>query len=364
MERSIRVLLALAAALAGVLAIGVSNAYANDLCGTTIAEDTKLDHDHDCSGSTGITIATPGVTLDLCDYTINGDETAGLHGIIITADDVTVKNGTVSDFIDGISVRDADRVKLKNLWVISNDDDGVNAEESQWLQLYKVRANDNGEEGADIDTGSHFFRISYSEFNDNSDEGVELDGVSDGLVTKSKANRNGLEGFETDANGDGSGGVRVRFTYNVANDNGNDGFGIDDNDGGIVSHNKADSNDPDGSDGDGFELDDASNMTITHNVATNNSDEGFDIENIDDSLIKKNIAAHNDGDDSLDFKDGSDDNDVLYNKAIDNGDDEGDRGFEFSDSSDGNNIRGNVAKRNYWDGFQWQLNENSGSSGR
>ena len=181
MKRSIRVLLALAAALAGVLAIGMSNAYANDLCGTTITEDTKLDHDHDCSGSTGITIATPGVTLDLCDYTINGDETAGLHGIIITADDVTVKNGTVSDFIDGISVRDADRVKLKNLWVISNDDDGVNAEESQWLQLYKVRANDNGEEGA------------------------ELDGVSDGLVTKSKANRNGLEGFETDATATGAG---------------------------------------------------------------------------------------------------------------------------------------------------------------
>ena len=249
------------------LAIGVTGAHANDLCGTTITEDTKLDHDQNCSGTTGITIATRGVTLDLCGFTVDGDDTFGHHGIVITADRVTVKNGTVRDFEDGVRIRDADRVTLKNLWVISNRDDGVNGEEARFLTLDKVRANNNGEEGADIDTNSNYFTIKYSTFNgngfgsDNDEEGVDTDDSHHGKIIHSEASDNGVGGFEIDT------GAYVKITHNVATD---------------------------GKNGDGFELDRIEKSLIKKNIAKNNDRAGFDIES------------------------GSDNNTVTLNKAIDN----------------------------------------------
>ena len=296
------------------LAIGVTGAHANDLCGTTITEDTKLDHDQNCSGTTGITIATPGVTLDLCGFTVDGDDTFGHHGIVITADRVTVKNGTVRDFEDGVRIRDADRVTLKNLWVISNRDDGVNAEESRFLTLDKVRANNNGEEGADIDTNSNYFTIKYSTFNgngfgsDNDEEGVDTDDSHHGKIIHSEASDN-------------------------------------DDDYGVISHSKADNNDDEN-----FEINTGVYVKITHNVATDGKNgDGFELDRIEKSLIKKNIAKNNDRA-GFDIESGSDNNTVTLNKAIDNDED----GIEFSSSSDGNDIHSNVAKKNSDEGFLWQ----------
>ena len=102
MKRPLRILLALAAALAGALAIGVTTAYADHLCGTTITEDTKLTHDQDCSGN-GITIGKSGITLDLDWNEIDGNSSGIDYGVIINGHNhIKIKNGTIKDHYDGV----------------------------------------------------------------------------------------------------------------------------------------------------------------------------------------------------------------------------------------------------------------------
>ena len=286
--------------------------------------NTTLTQDQTCTGDS-ITIGASGITLDLNDFTVSGDHDPGDFGLIIDGvDNVTVRGGgTIRDFFEGVFIRNASHVTLHNLWLLSNADDGLDAEEAPWLTLYKLRANDNEDsfnsgDGADIDENSHHFRIKHSTFNNNGSAGVDTDDSSNGLITKSKANNN------------------------------NDGFDIEENDYGVVSHNKADGN----SRGPGFELSNAVHMKVIYNVATDTGDGGFEIDKIDDSLFRKNIAKDNGGD-GFDFLNNSSGNTVLLNKAINNGDAEEDNGFEVCSACVDNDFRHNVAKNNYWDGFKW-----------
>jgi len=121
-ERRRSVGVALAASLCAFV-FGAPVAQATHVgCGDVITTDTRLDSDIlDCSGD-GVVIGAPGITLDLEGHTIDGvtgnffasgvDNVAG-H------DDVTVEDGSVQDFGEGVLGVGADRLVVRNLSILA-----------------------------------------------------------------------------------------------------------------------------------------------------------------------------------------------------------------------------------------------------
>jgi len=92
-----------------MLAFGNAAALAGSVeCGAEIFVDTKLDADIDCRddpGVDGIVIGAPGITLNLNGFTIIGESISGASGIFNDCcDDVTIKNGAISGFQDGVRI--------------------------------------------------------------------------------------------------------------------------------------------------------------------------------------------------------------------------------------------------------------------
>jgi parallel beta-helix repeat protein len=91
----------------------------NVSCGQTITTNTTLGNDvAGCAGN-GVVIGAPNITLDLNGHTISGDEqgetvcegpTSGDFGVDNSGgyDGVTVKNGSILDFEEGVMLLDAD----------------------------------------------------------------------------------------------------------------------------------------------------------------------------------------------------------------------------------------------------------------
>ena len=74
-------------------------------CVDVLTEDTTLDADLDCTGSSGFRIGAMNVTLDLGGHTLTGDASpAGFtFGVsIIGVKNVTIKNGTIDGFKHGV----------------------------------------------------------------------------------------------------------------------------------------------------------------------------------------------------------------------------------------------------------------------
>jgi hypothetical protein len=70
-------------------------------CGDTIMQDTRVDNDlSGCSGFAALAVSGENVTLDLDNHTISGDASSG----IFVAGTVTVRDGTVSGFHDGVTI--------------------------------------------------------------------------------------------------------------------------------------------------------------------------------------------------------------------------------------------------------------------
>src|SRR5216117_2676623 len=93
----------LALAAAGFMALSANQALASHVsCGATITTDTKLDSDlTNCPGD-GVVIGADNITLNLDGHTIDG--TVGGTGIDDSAgrDGVTIENGSVKGFSQGI----------------------------------------------------------------------------------------------------------------------------------------------------------------------------------------------------------------------------------------------------------------------
>lgn len=121
------------AAVAALAGTGAQPAAAGTLaCGDVITTDTTLSADLlDCPGA-GLVIGADDVTLDLADHTISGTVVHGascgpVHGIDDTGgfDGLTVENGTVEGFDDGVELIGATDSSVKHLAVEANNCDGV-----------------------------------------------------------------------------------------------------------------------------------------------------------------------------------------------------------------------------------------------
>jgi len=103
-----------------LITFGNGAAQAADvMCGDTIITDTKLHADINCfvaPGSDGIMIGAHGVTLNLNGFTIAGDPSFEASGVFNAGwDKVTIKNGAISGFQDGIRADDVTDLDIKDL---------------------------------------------------------------------------------------------------------------------------------------------------------------------------------------------------------------------------------------------------------
>lgn len=92
---------------------------ANVKCGDEIFADTKLKANVDCflfPGADGIMIGAPGVTLNLNGFNIEGDPAPEASGVFNPGfDDVTIKNGAISGFQDGVRADGVNDLDIKDV---------------------------------------------------------------------------------------------------------------------------------------------------------------------------------------------------------------------------------------------------------
>jgi parallel beta-helix repeat protein len=138
--------------IAGLLATAGGNVAADDVCGTTITSDLKLDHDLACSGD-GLVLGADGIRVDLNGHTLAGSG-AGLGVLVAARSDVTIANGVIRNF--GVAVR-------------MNTSIGVIVRQVQFIQ--------NGE-GIDAQAGSVGNTVKDSLFQNHTIRAIMLRGGS------------------------------------------------------------------------------------------------------------------------------------------------------------------------------------------
>ena len=119
---------ALAAVLA-VLAVGPS-AHAATLpistCGQVVTTSVVLTKDLTCVGTPGVVVGAGGITIDLKGHVLTGDYSDMGVRDLSGYGDVTIKNGVIRNFLDGVLVPNtADHVTVSNLVVSGNSGNGV-----------------------------------------------------------------------------------------------------------------------------------------------------------------------------------------------------------------------------------------------
>lgn len=126
---TITAVVGVATAIALALAAVPKVAQAGDIsCGDILVADTLLHEDLNCVGTKGLIIGADGIDVDLGGFTITGTAGGFAHGIDNAGnqisdpapggfDDVTIKNGTISGFEQGIRAVDVLRFTIKDMIV-------------------------------------------------------------------------------------------------------------------------------------------------------------------------------------------------------------------------------------------------------
>ena len=254
-------------------------------CGQSITEDTRLGNDlTDCPGD-GIVIGADNITLDLNGHTVDGDgagDDPEDFGIDNTAghDGVTVKGGSIREFVEGVEIEFARDNLLRDLATSHQAHAGVFVFESTDVRIERNSVSSNV-------AGIVVVRSSHVRVEHNSGSGIEFGGVAAIESDHVRIAKNSLT--------DGGGGGVVLVNTHDSRVEGND---ADRNDQGIVLG--------DGSSGNLISRNDASGNTFgvlldpgTHdNVVGNNVVRASEIIGVllvgsDDNRIEKNSVAGN-----------------------------------------------------------------------
>jgi nitrous oxidase accessory protein NosD len=92
--------------------------HAADLCGSTIVNDLKLEQDPVCAVD-GITVGADGIKVNLNGHTIPGAG-AGIGIRVCGRTDVSVRNGTIRNFVLGIFVSNSNDIEIKETFFTQN----------------------------------------------------------------------------------------------------------------------------------------------------------------------------------------------------------------------------------------------------
>ena len=147
---------------------------ADDLCGVTITDDLKLDHDLACPGN-GLIVGADRTRIDLNGHTIRGSGT-GFGISISNRSHISVFGGTIAGFAAGVQVADSTDVAIMRNSFAGNVD------------------------GVDLQSGSLGIAIKDNVFSDNASRGIMMRGNSASNLVKENAftgNRVGVLLFGT-----------------------------------------------------------------------------------------------------------------------------------------------------------------------
>lgn len=139
-------------------AMFVSVRAADDLCGTTIVENLKLDHDLVCAGD-GLIVGADGIKLNLDGHTITGSG-SGIGISVFGRTNVSISGGKVRNFEAGVRVMNSTDIVVKGNEFRENTD------------------------GVDLHAGSRGNTIKDNEFWDNRTRGIMLRPTSSDNVVK------------------------------------------------------------------------------------------------------------------------------------------------------------------------------------
>lgn len=95
-------------------------ALADDLCGTTIVEDLRLDQDLTCAGN-GLTVGADGIRMNLNGHVIAGAGT-GVGILVMGRTDVSISGGVLRNFASGIRINASRDVVVKDMELRDNND--------------------------------------------------------------------------------------------------------------------------------------------------------------------------------------------------------------------------------------------------
>jgi parallel beta-helix repeat protein len=190
-------------------------------CGDVITADTKVSNDLKNCPDDGLVVGADDVTLDLNGHTIDGDESGLDSGILIDGHDgVTVKNGTLKQFEDGVSLEGgSDDNLIKSITSHHNTGLGISL------------LGDNDDNALVRNTTHHNFI------------GLAVTGGSDGNILRGNtADKNRFTGLQA-----GNNAFRTVFLANRATRNGTDGIHVVEPDNGTsIRDNRANDNGDDG----------------------------------------------------------------------------------------------------------------------
>jgi len=100
------------AAVIWVLSGAATTVFASDdLCGATIVESLKLDHDVACGGD-GLIVGADGIRIDLDGHVLSGGG-SGVGIIVSGRRDVSITAGTIGNFATGIRIVASTDVEIK-----------------------------------------------------------------------------------------------------------------------------------------------------------------------------------------------------------------------------------------------------------
>jgi parallel beta-helix repeat protein len=164
-------------------------------CGAMIKQDTTLNSDLVNCPANGLVIDAPNIILDLNGHTIDGDVNTALTGIDNTAghDEVKIKNGTIREFTDGISLTAADRNQLSELEVSYNDN-GILLDQSNTNTIEESSASDNVINGISL-TNSNNNIIEESSASDNNNDGISLTSSNTNIIEENSTSDNVNDGI-------------------------------------------------------------------------------------------------------------------------------------------------------------------------
>jgi Right handed beta helix region len=119
-------------------------------CGQTVASNAVLTTDLNCVGSVGVFVGASGITIDLKGHVLKGG--GGWWGIVdgCSCDDVTIKNGVIRNFGDGIhAVNGTDNVTVSNVATEGNALYGILIEGTS-ASVMSSAASGNGNIGIEV----------------------------------------------------------------------------------------------------------------------------------------------------------------------------------------------------------------------
>jgi parallel beta-helix repeat protein len=139
-QRRLAAVAVLIASLVGLPAAPVA-AATRVTCGRVITVDTTLGNDVRNCHAIGLIVAADGVTLDLNGHTIDGDGVSDVEGIQVTGHrDVTIRNGIVRDFVEGVAVLSGRDIVTRDLTLANHRHVGLFIDDSRSVVVENIHA--------------------------------------------------------------------------------------------------------------------------------------------------------------------------------------------------------------------------------